>query len=145
MLTATTQSDNKLPRLEEDDYLRFQNLLHERCGLYFSDRRRSELDLGIRHAFATSNCTSLSEYYALLTGSNPSPIELDRLINAVTVNETHFFRDEAQFNALYHEVLPQIIERQRPMRMLRIWSAGCASGEEPYSIAMLLRGLLPDV
>ena len=145
MINTTTQSDTKLPQLEENDYLLFQNLLHERYGLYFSDRRRSELDLGIRHAFATSNCTSLSEYYALLTGPNPSPIELDRLINAVTINETHFFRDAAQFNALYNEVLPEIIKRQRPMRMLRIWSAGCASGEEPYSIAMLLRELLPDV
>jgi chemotaxis protein methyltransferase CheR len=72
-------------------------------------------------------------------------MEMDLLINSVTVSETHFFRDEAQFDAIYGEVLPQIIRRKSPLRTLRIWSAGCASGEEPYSLAILLRELLPDI
>ena len=59
--------------------------------------------------------------------------------------ETHFFRNAAQFDALYSQVLPQIIERRRALRTLRIWSAGCASGAEPCSIAILLQELLPDV
>ena len=136
---------NTVRSLTDSDYLRFCSLLYEVCGLYFSDHRRSELEHGVGQAFAASTCTSLEEYYRKVAGPTPDAVELDRLINAVTVNETHFFRDEGQFTALYTQVLPQIIERQRLARTLRIWSAGCASGEEPYSIAMLLRELLPDV
>ncbi|MBN1889233.1 MAG: tetratricopeptide repeat protein, partial [Thermoflexales bacterium] len=125
--------------------MRFGKLLLDRCGLYFSDRRRPELELGIRHAFAVSTCANIDEYFQLLQDPQTGLVEMDQLINAVTVSETHFFRDSAQFDALYYHVLPQIIERRRPLRTLRIWSAGCASGEEPYSIAMVLRELLPDV
>lgn len=144
-MNGLTRAAAPLRSLTDNDYQRFCGLLAEVCGLHFSDHRRSELEHGIGQAFAASTCTTLDEYYQCLTGPNPDTVELDRLINAVTVNETHFFRDEGQFNALYTYVLPQLIERQRATRTLRIWSAGCASGEEPYSVAMLLRELLPDV
>ncbi len=133
------------PALGFGDVERFSRLLLEHCGLNFTAARRAELELGIRQAFAASTCANLDEYYHLLQNSTAGRMDLDRLINAATVNETHFFRDAAQFNALYNHVLPELIERKRPLRSLRIWSAGCASGEEPYSIAMLLRDLLPDV
>lgn len=144
-MNSVTRPAAPLRSLTNSDYARFCNLLAEACGLHFSDHRRSELEHGIGQAFAASTCTTLDEYYQRLIGANPDTVELDRLINAVTVNETHFFRDEGQFNALYTYVLPQLVERQRATRTLRIWSAGCASGEEPYSVAMLLRELLPDV
>ena len=127
------------------DYMRFSKLAEERFGLRFSEKRRAELERGVKQAFAASTCTDLDEYYNLLQDSESSAIHTERLINALTVSETHFFRDESQFAALREHVLPQLIERQRSLRTLRIWSAGCASGEEPYSIAILLRELLPDV
>jgi chemotaxis protein methyltransferase CheR len=61
-----------------------------------------------------------------------------------TSSETYFFRDHGQFNLLRLRLLPELIERQRPLRTLRLWSAGCASGEEAYSIAMLVDILLPE-
>ncbi len=131
------------PPLEPDQFKRFSDLLLARCGLRFPDNRRAELDHGIRQAFAASACSSLDEFYNLLKVPG-NTMEMDLLINAVTVSETHFFRDTAQFNAIYQQVLPQIIERKKSIHTLRIWSAGCATGEEPYSIAMLLRELLPD-
>lgn len=132
-------------RLEYRDYVRFNRLLLDRCGMYFSESRQSELALGVKQAFAASTCANLDDYYTLLLDPKAGAMEMDRLINAVTVGETHFFRNQPQFNALYHHILPEIIARQRPLRALRIWSAGCASGEEAYSVAMLLRALLPDV
>lgn len=146
---AGNESSPRSPRdiapLGYGDYLRFSQLVRERCGLHFSDSRRSELELGIRQAFAASTCADLDEYFNLLSDAHSGAVEMDRLVNAVTVSETHFFRDEAQFNALVNTVFPRLIERKRPLRTLRIWSAGCASGEEPYSIAVLLRELLPDI
>ena len=127
------------------DYDRFGDLVLARLGLSFSDKRRSELERAIRQAFAASTFASIPEYLAHLREAPRGDIEVERLVNAITVSETHFFRDAGQSDALYYQVLPSIIERRRFMRTLRIWSAGCASGEEPYSIAMFLRDLLPDV
>ena len=127
------------------DYLRFSKLLLDRYGLYFSERRRPELESAINHAFAASPTADFNEYYTLLADRTDGGLEMERLVNAVTINETYFFRDAAQFDALTQTVLPELIERRRMLRTLRIWSAGCSSGEEPYSIAMLLRDMLPDV
>ena len=125
--------------------LRFSKLLLDRYGLHFSSNRRTELEYGIRHAFASSSCASLDEFYKLLVNAESGSVEMDLLVNAVTVSETHFFRDAAQFNALATSILPEIVKHKTSLRTLRIWSAGCASGEEPYSIAMLLRDVLPDI
>ncbi len=142
-----TSQDN--PRrslsLSYGDYLRFSQLAQDRFGLRFPEKRYADLEQGIRHAFAASTCSDLNQYYQVLLDSHDGGVEMDRLVNALTINETYFFRDAGQFDALYTRVLPQIIERRRPLRTMRIWSAGCASGEEPYSIAMILRDLLPDV
>ncbi len=130
--------------LTNEQVKRFSDLLLERCGLRFPDNRRIELEHGIRQAFAASTCATVDEFYQLLKSST-STVAMDLLINSVTISETHFFRDTAQFNALFQNVFPQIIERKRGIRTLRLWSAGCATGEEPYSIAMLLRELIPDI
>ncbi len=133
------------PPLGYGDYLRFARLVHERFGLYFPEKRRAELEQGVRRAFAASTCSELDEYFQLLQDSTKGALHLEQLVNALTVCETHFFRDAAQIDALYNHVLPEIIRRRRSLRTLRVWSAGCASGEEPYTIAMLLRELLPDL
>jgi chemotaxis protein methyltransferase CheR len=131
--------------LSYEDYLRFSQLVLDRCGLHFPPKRRSDLETGVRHAFAASTCANLETYYRLLRDPKNGAVEMDRLINTLTINETHFFRNAGLNDALYEHVLPQIIERQRRSRTLRMWSAGCASGEEPYSLAIMLRELLPDV
>ena len=145
LFQSGTRSAKDIAPVDLGDMLRFSKLLLERYGLHFSTNRRTELEYGIRHAFASSSCTSLDEFYKLLVNAQRGSVEMDLLVNAVTVNETHFFRDAAQFNALATVILPGIIKRKTSLRTLRIWSAGCASGEEPYSIAMLLRDVLPDI
>lgn len=142
---ANNRTAKDIPVLSVADVIRFSQLLLERYGLYYSSNRRTELEYGIRHAFASSACTTLGEFYNLLVNAQSGSMEMDLLVNAVTVNETHFFRDAAQFNALATKILPEIVKRKTSLRTLRIWSAGCASGEEPYSIAMLLQDVLPDI
>ena len=144
------------------DYLRFRELVLERTGLNFHDKKRIDLENGLLKALNESALASgnghynLEGYYNLLRDRDNAAArtEMERLINALTVGETHFFRDEAQFNALTDEVLPALIARKRAAAasvgpdiqpQLRIWSVGCATGEEPYSIAILLKELLPDL
>jgi chemotaxis protein methyltransferase CheR len=145
LITHLSASDRAALSLSYGDYLRFCQLMEDRFGLIFPEKRRMELEIGVRRAFAASTCADLNSYYETLSDPVNGALELERLVNNLTVGETHFFRDAGQFDALANHVLPEIIERRRSIRTLRIWSAGCASGEEPYSIAMLLRDLLPDI
>jgi len=145
VLQSGSRVAKDIPALSLADSVRFSKLLLERYGLHFSSNRHTELEYGIRHAFASSSCATLDEFYKLLVNAQSGSVEMDLLVNAVTVSETHFFRDAAQFNALATAILPEIIKRKTALRTLRIWSAGCASGEEPYSIAMLLQDVLPDI
>ena len=140
-----THPAKSAPSFGYGDYLRFSKLVYARSGLHFPDNRRADLERGVRQAFAASTCTDMNEYYRLLQDPESSVAYFERLINAITISETHFFRDAGQIDALYSHVIPQLVKRRRALRTLRVWSAGCSSGEEPYSIAMLLRELLPDV
>lgn len=140
-----SQAARQTPALSYGDYLRFSRLLSERYGLNFPEKRRSDLEHGVRQAFAASTCSNLDEYYQLLFDPDKSTVYQQQLVNALTIGESHFFRNAGQFDALYQHVLPEIIARRRALRTLRIWSAGCAGGEEAYSIAIMLRELLPDV
>ena len=153
------QTSTSLPlKLSYTDYLRFRDLVLERSGLHFPDKKRSELENGLNKALTDSPMVTatdnLDDYYHILSDrDNPlGRVEMERLINALTIGETHFFRNQAQFNALTLHVLPELIKRKRAAAtalglqpQLRVWSTGCASGEEPYSLAMLLRQLLPDI
>lgn len=142
---VTSRYVRNTPSLGYGDYLRFSELVRDRCGLHFSNRRRIDLESSVLRAFAESTFTNLNDYYHTLLNSKNGSVELDCLINTLTIGETHFFRNSSQFDVLFSKVLPQIIKRKGHMKTLRIWSAGCASGEEPYSIAMMLREILPDI
>jgi chemotaxis protein methyltransferase CheR len=85
---------------------------------------------------------SLAELILALRADAHSPLH-DQVAEAMTTNETSFFRDTHPFEGLRTEVIPELIERNKNLRTLRIWSAGCATGQEPYSIAMLLREDFP--
>jgi chemotaxis protein methyltransferase CheR len=85
---------------------------------------------------------SLAELILTLRSDPRSPLH-DQVAEAMTTNETSFFRDTHPFESLRETVIPELIERNKALRTLRIWSAGCATGQEPYSIAMLLREDFP--
>ncbi len=85
-----------------------------------------------------------NSYAAFLDQGTRGETEMDLLIDQLTIGETYFFRDEAQFAAIRDIILPAILERNRTSKQLRIWSAGCANGAEAYSLAILLAREMPD-
>jgi chemotaxis protein methyltransferase CheR len=131
--------------LTEQDFDRVRALLVTTAGLVFDECRRDSLAYSLGERVSACGLTTVDAYLELL-GRPGSGEELQALLNEVTIQETHFFRNPPQFRALRQHVLPQLIRRAAASgtRRLRIWSAGCSTGEEPYSVAMLLRELLPS-
>jgi chemotaxis protein methyltransferase CheR len=132
--------------LAHGDFQRFRDLVMERSGLYFAENKQQMLERGLMEALNGSTCGGLDEYYRLLRGSPSAHPEWERLVSLLTVGETYFLRNRGHFGALAEKVFPEIISQQQDSsRRLRIWSAGCASGEEPYSVAIVLRELIPQI
>ncbi len=130
-------------QLSDRDFGRLRELLAARAGLVFDESRRDSLAYSLGERVGTSRTGTVPAYLDLL-GTPDGAGEMQALLDEVTIQETHFFRNPPQFRALRQHVLPQLIRRASGSgRRLRIWSAGCSTGEEPYSVAMLVRELLP--
>lgn len=123
-----------------------RTLLADRLGLDFSRLRQDEFERRLVQAARASGVSGPDHYLRLLQTLPDESPDLMRLAGYLTVGETYFFRDWAYFEALEREVLPPLIAARRAegILRLRVWSAACATGEEPYSLAILLDRLLPD-
>ncbi|MDT3668935.1 MAG: CheR family methyltransferase [Aromatoleum sp.] len=125
---------------------RFSEFVAERTGLHFPPSRRADLLRGLEDAAAGLGYGDVETCARMLMEAPPDRRRLDTLAHHLTVGETYFFRDPAVWTALEAEILPPLIAARRATdRHLRIWSAGCSTGEEAYSIAILLARLLPDL
>lgn len=121
-------------------------LIAARLGLEFPDGRVADLERGLAEAIRRSAHGAPEPYLAWLANVPDEDPALRRLAAHLTIGETYFFRDRASFEALEQHVLPSLIASRRAQGTLRLrlWSAACATGEEPYSLAILLDRLLPD-
>ena len=129
--------------LDDGDFEAVRDYLRSAAGLEFDAGRRGGLSAVVAERLRASGEPSVAAYLAALGGPS-GEAERQRLLDAVTVQETHFFRNVPQMEVLRRRVLPELLRRaagrQRP---LTIWSAGCSTGEEPYTLAMLLLELSP--
>jgi chemotaxis protein methyltransferase CheR len=114
---------------------RVAELIRERAGLTFPEIRVRDVEASIERAIKRHRMAGPSELLKVLDADAPTR---DALVAELTIGETYFQRDPAQFELLRRRILPDLLASRPPSRPLRIWSAGCASGEEPYSVAMLL-------
>jgi chemotaxis protein methyltransferase CheR len=112
------------------------HLVRQRTGLVFGPGRRSAFESGLARAMQRAHPATPDVYLVRL---QTEPAVLDDLVAEITVGETYFFREPEQFAVLARDILPALLARRPRDRPLRIWSAGCATGEEPYTVAMLLR------
>ena len=129
----------------ERTHRQFSDLIGSRTGLVFPDNRGDLLRRGVASAAQSSGESNLARYYTALQAAPTVSDVWDDLVGAITIGETYFFRNAGHFQALEEMILPEILERHGRDRRIRIWSAACSSGEEPYSIAMTLRKVHPDL
>ncbi|MFQ3619711.1 MAG: protein-glutamate O-methyltransferase CheR [Spirochaetales bacterium] len=128
--------------LNDTEFEKFRTLIYEASGIHFSSTNRTILESRIRERLKIVNQPSASAYFDQLKRDSE---ELKLLLDAVTTNLTRFFRNTAHFDTLEHYVVPDLLKYKatRADREFRVWSAGCSTGEEPYTIAMVLKDVLP--
>jgi chemotaxis protein methyltransferase CheR len=126
--------------LSDEEFAQLRSLLARSAGLVFDEARRDSVAYCIAERLRVTGARDVATYLGLLS----DPAERQQLLNEVTIQETHFFRNPPQIRALRKYVIPELLKHADSHgRRIRIWSAGCSTGEEPYTIAMLLRELLP--
>ncbi len=123
------------PALDAEELRRVCEVVYRRTGMTYGEAKRYFVERRVVEHMARSNSGSFAAYMALLRWDEG---EVERLINSFTVNETYFYREEHQLRCLGGCILPEIVGGRRPGDLVRIWSFPCATGEEPYSIALWL-------
>jgi chemotaxis protein methyltransferase CheR len=120
--------------------LQIRDLVYRVAGIFQPDSKLGLLESRCRKRMQILGVTTFQDYYRCLTVKPATQAELVALLNEITVGETFFFRNQPQLDALRNIVLPRIVEEKAKMsaRHLRIWSAGCSTGEEPYTLCMML-------
>ena len=122
------------------DFARFRDLIYDECGINLIPAKKNMLSSRLRKRLRTLGMGSFKQYYDFVSSAEGRSNEITHMLDAVSTNKTDFFRESKHFEYLEKEALPGMIRsgRWRPGRRLNVWSAGCSSGEEPYTIAMVL-------
>ncbi|MBF0524947.1 MAG: chemotaxis protein CheR [Deltaproteobacteria bacterium] len=135
-----------MTRTEIPDHLisGFSDFISSILGLHFPHKRRQELVRGVTAAAEDLGFNDVSSFIHLIMSEELSHELLSVLTHHLTIGETYFFRDKKLFQALENHIIPQIVmSRRGRIRHLRVWSAGCCTGEEPYSLAIALDQAIP--
>lgn len=123
-----------------DEFRLLRDFVYQHCGLNFTEDSKYLLEKRLGRRLNHHNLKSFKDYYYFLRYKPDKEVELSEVVDLLTTNETYFFREDYQLRAFAEEILPEIRQRKAAAgdRQLRIWSAGCSSGEEPYTLAMIL-------
>ena len=135
-------------KMSEEEFRLIRDFVYEHSGIFFDESFKFLLERRLNHRLEIHNLRSYKEYHRFLLYDSGKEEELNTILDILTTNETYFFREKGQLKAFTEEILPEIQERKRKegSRRIRIWSAGCSTGEEPYTLAMLVidKGLIPE-
>lgn len=130
--------------IKDVEFQQLRDFIYTQCGIYISDNRKYLLENRLANRIKSLNLKDYGEYLYYLKFDNGRRLELPRLFEVITTNETSFYRNPAQLNVFQDTVLPRILDnlRRAGRRTLHIWSAGCSTGEEPYTLAIILHEVL---
>jgi chemotaxis protein methyltransferase CheR len=139
------------PKLSDETFALLRDFIYSKTGIFFPEKKKYLIEGRLAKRLQLLNITQFEEYLHLLKYGQQKENEFQCLCNIVTINETSFFRNEAQMSAFQQKLAAEVIDAKRAQggRSLRIWSAACSSGEEPYTLAMLylehLKGRYPGL
>ena len=127
------------PKLSDETFASIRDFIYSKTGIYFPEKKKYLIEGRLAKRLQSLNIAQFEDYLYLLKYGQNRDGEFESLCNIVTINETSFFRNEAQMIAFHQKLAGEIIDGKKVQgaRSLRIWSAACSSGEEPYTLAML--------
>lgn len=125
--------------MSEEEFRLLRDLVHAHCGIHFRDEQRHQLTRRLSPRLQAVGVASFAEYHRFLRFDPGRCAELDEAIDLLTTNETYFHREPQQLAAFAREILPELARSRAPERRLRILSAGCSTGEEAYTVAVLVK------
>ena len=127
--------------LNDADFEKYRAFIYAESGITFTQANRSILESRLKERLREKKIDSVRTYFSTITSDKE---ELKGFLDSITTNLTRFFRNQPHFDALEKFVIPELIHKlKKGSNTIRIWSAGCSTGEEPYTIAMLLSEILP--
>ena len=128
--------------LNDSDFQKVRDLIYNESGIHFSDSNRTILESRLKERLKLLNLSDIRDYHTKLTKEEG---ELKDFLDSVTTNLTRFFRNTAHYDTFINYVIPDLVElkKKQGKRKITLWSAGCSTGEEPYTNAMVLREYLP--
>ena len=135
-----------MPDLSVDQFQKLSQQIYQKLGLHFDDKKIYFLKTRVRKRMQALGIDDPRDYLFLVSYADPEGVEMQALANLITTNETYMFREYDQLQAFANHCLPEVLsaKQARGERTLRIWSAGCSSGEEPYTLAMILQEVFPQ-
>ena len=124
------------------DFDLYRNLIYNESGIHFTSTNRSILESRLKERLRENGLGTVRAYYDVIIKNKD---ELKNFLDSITTNLTRFFRNQAHFDALENYVIPEVLQNKKASGSftIKIWSAGCSTGEEPYTIAMLMQEILP--
>lgn len=124
--------------LSREDFDSIRHIIKDRSGICLGDTKISFLKSKLAQRLRNTNTETVKDYYYYLKYDSNRESELDYLIEAIAIGETYFFRHVEQLGDFSDQIAPEILGRRKSMQTLAVWSAGCSTGEEAYTLAMLL-------
>lgn len=137
MAERTSMNESPL-ELSEDVFFLFRDLLYDQSGVLLDEKAKFFVENRLSNSIRRLQLETFHDYYYYLKYDRKKNEELANMIDLLTIHETYFFREDQQLRAFSEELLPEIRKRDASRKSLRIWSAGCSTGEEPYTLAMIL-------
>ena len=125
-------------RLQEAEFRLLREIIHEHCGIFLPDNVTFLLERRLRPRLKALELDGFRSYYRYVKYTRDGYQELCEIVERITTNETYFFREEYQLKDFIEEIIPDVLQAHDSELPVNIWSAGCSSGEEPYTLAMLL-------
>ena len=132
------------PVITDADFQKFAEFFYRKTGIHFDDSKRYYVDKRLHERMLATGAENFRAYFVALRFEADGR-ELQQLVNAMTVNETYFFREAYQFDCLVNHMLDEVVARKPPGSRIRIWSVPSSTGEEPYSIAIYLLERWPGI
>ncbi|MGV6814759.1 MAG: CheR family methyltransferase [Phycisphaerales bacterium] len=129
-------------KMSDDQFKRMAKIIYDRSGIHFPDSKKYIIESRLSLRVADLDMEDFDQYIGYLTMGPYQTEEFQEMFNRITINETSFFRNDAQLKVFETQILPHLLEVRASTKKLRIWSAACSTGEEPFTIAMLLHRTL---